>query len=286
MFASVVVLLLMTVSSFAQGGQGGQRGQRGRPPARPAPRGADGRISFGPIPGELGVWLPGAGGAERLVDPDPGDPLDAQFPIPAAARFPGKLKNADVPFQPWAKALQAYRRENQFEPHTRCKPSGGPRQFLTPYGVEFVSNTVEQRVFIFDIGGPHTFRTIFMDGRPHPKDLVPSYYGHSTGRWDGDTLVVDTVGFNESFWMDRYGFPTTDKLHLIERFTRTDSDTTKYEVTVDDPGAYTAPWTSGFFLFWQAGTELFEYICQENNFASSLMVGAQKSVNRTSDIVP
>src|SRR5262245_44323867 len=142
----VAALILLCASlCFGQGGQGGQRGQRGRPPAKPAPRTADGRVTLGPLPGELGVWLPGAGGAERLVDPDPGDPLDNQFPIPAAARFPGKLKLADVPFQPWAKAVYAYRRENQLEPHTRCKPSGGPRQFLTPYGVEFVVNNDLQR---------------------------------------------------------------------------------------------------------------------------------------------
>jgi hypothetical protein len=243
-------------------------------------------VSLGPLPGELGVWLPGAGGAERLVDFESGDPIDAQFPVAAAAKFPGKLNIRDVPFQPWAKELYAYRRQNQLEPHTRCKPSGGPRQFLTPYGVEFVTNEENKRIFIFDIGGPHTFRTIFMDGQHHPENLVPSYYGHSTGRWDGDTLVVDTVGFNENFWLDRYGFPSTAKLHLIERFTRIDSITMKYEVTIDDAGAYSAPWTSGFYLFWDAGQELFEYVCQENNFAGNLMVGAQESVDRTSQIVP
>ena len=277
------LIFVATTFGFAQGGQ---RGQRGRPPARPAPRQADGRVSLGPLPGELGVWLPGAGGAERLVDFDSGDPIDAQFPIAAAAKFPGKLNVRDVPFQSWAKELYAYRRQNQLEPHTRCKPSGGPRQFLTPYGVEFVSNEENKRIFIFDIGGPHTFRTIFMDGRPHPKDFVPSYYGHSIGYWEGDTLIVDTIAFNENFWLDRYGFPSTEKLHLIERFTRTDSNTMKYEVTVDDPGAYTAPWTSGFYLFWDAGQELFEYVCQENNFAGNLMVGAQESVDRTSQIIP
>jgi hypothetical protein len=280
---TTALMLFATTLAFGQGG-GGQRGQLGRPPARPAPRDANGRATLSPLPGEVGVWLPGAGGAERLVDPAPGEP--DQFPIPARARFSGKLNTSQVPFQPWARALHAYRRENQFEPHTRCKPSGGTRQFLTPYGVEFVENPIEKRVFIFDIGGPHTFRTIFMDGRPHPKELVPSYYGHSIGHWESDTLVVDTVGFNESFWLDRYGYPTTDKLHLSERFTRTDSDTIKYEVTVDDPGAYTAPWTSGFFLFMQSGVELFEYICQENNFASTLMIGEQQSVDRTSQIVP
>jgi len=281
-------ILITTVFVFGQAAQGGQgqRGQRGRPPARPVPRQADGRVSLGPLPGEVGVWLPGAGGAERLVDFDSSDPLGSQFPIAPAARFPGKLNVHDVPFQPWAKELFAYRRANQLEPHTRCKPSGGPRQFLTPYGVEFVTNEVDKRILIFDIGGPHTFRTIFMDGQPHPKNLIPSYYGHSTGHWEADTLVVDTVGFNESFWIDRYGLPSTEKLHLIERFTRTDSNTIKYEVTVDDPGAYTAPWTSGFYLFWDSGVELFEYICQENKFAGNLMVGAQEAIDRTSQIVP
>src|SRR5215510_5096063 len=216
-FAAAFILI---ATAFGLG-QAGQRGQRGRPPARPAPRQADGRVSLGPVPGERGVWLPGAGGAERLVDFEAGDPIDVQFPIAAAARFPGKLNVRDVPFLPWAKELYNYRRENQLEPHTRCKPSGGPRQFLTPYGVEFVINKTEQRIFIFDIGGPHTFRTIFMDGKPHPTNLTPSYYGHSTGRWDGDTLVVDTVGMNERFWLDRQGTPHTEKLHMVERLTRT-----------------------------------------------------------------
>jgi hypothetical protein len=100
-----------------------------------------------------------------------------------------------------------------------------------------------------------------------------------------DTLVIDTVGFNEGFWMSR-GLPHTSQLHLIERFTRTDSNTMKYEVTVDDPGAYTAPWTAGFLLRWEAGTELFEYVCQDNNHAPELMLGAQQSVDRSSPIVP
>jgi hypothetical protein len=122
-----------------------------------------------------------------------------------------------------------------------------------------------QRVYMFDIGGPHSFRIIYMDGRQHPKDLEPSYYGHSVGHWEGDTLVVDAVGFNEKFWLSRDGLPHTDKLHLIERFTRTDANTLKYEVTIDDPGAYTAKWSSGFNVRWNAGLDLFEYVCQDNN---------------------
>lgn len=240
------------------------RQQRPAPPSRPAPRLPNGRVSLGPLPGEAGLWLPGPGGT-------PGEP------------WPPNV-NA-LPFQPWARELYAYRRQNQFEPHTRCKPSGGPRQFLTPYGVEFVELQEQQRMFIMDIGGPHTFRVIYMDGRAHPKDLDPSYYGHSTGRWEGDTLIVDTVGFNEGFWFSR-GIPHTDRLRMIEKFTRADMNNTKYEVTIDDPGAYTQPWTAGFTLSWDTGLELFEYVCQDNNFAGELMVGSQESVDRRNPIVP
>ena len=264
------LILVSCVFAFGQDPDlGNQNSGTVRPPrrvqpARPAPRGADGRVLLGPITGEAGIWLPGPGGT-------PGEP------------WPPKPN--DLPFQDWARALFQYRRANQFEPHTRCKPSGGPRQFLTPYGVEFVEMQDLKRIFIMDIGGPHTFRTIYMDGRAHPKNLEPSYYGDSTGKWEGDTLVVDTVGFNEAFWISR-GIPTTDRLHMIERFTRNDSNTMKYEVTIDDPGAYTASWTAGFQLSWDQGLELFEYVCQDNNYAPELMLGSEHSVDRTSRIVP
>ena len=148
-----------------------------------------------------------------------------------------------MPFQPWAKALFDDREKHELEPHARCKASGMTRQFLTPYGTEFVEIAELKRIYIFDVGGPHTFRTIYMDGRSHPKNLTPSYYGHSIGWWEGDTLVVDSVGFNESFWWDRRGLPHTEQLHFVERFTRTDSRNMRYEFTVDDPGAYTKPFS-------------------------------------------
>jgi hypothetical protein len=239
------------------------RGRQGPPPG-PAPRSADGKVLLGgATPAVKGVWLPGNGGFQGVV-----------------------LEGMTIPFQPWAKALFEDRAKNQLEPHTRCKPSGVARQFLTPYGVEFVDMAELQRVYIFDIGGPHTYREIYMDGRTHPNDVTPTYYGHAIGWWEGDTLVVDTVGFNEGFWMDRRGLPTTEKLHTLERFTRTNAETIKYEVTIDDPGAYTKPWSSNFELRWENGTELFEYVCQQMNYAPSLMVGAAKSVDRTSAIVP
>ncbi len=234
------------------------------PPPGPAPRNAVGRVLLGgATPKVKGVWTPLFGITQPIK------PVD------------------ELPFQPWAKALFVARQSAQLEPHTRCKPSGTSREFLTPYGVEFVELPGIKRIYIFDIGGPHTFRTVYMDGRSHPKDWVPTYYGHSVGWWEGDTLVVDSVGFNEGFWMDRRGLPTTDQLHTVERFTRQNADIMRYEITVDDPGAYTKPWTTWFNLHWENGTELYEYVCQEANYATNLMVGEHaKSVDRTSPIAP
>ncbi len=281
-FVLALFVVLMTLSAVPLLAQQGGRGQRGPAvPPRPTPRLPDGRVNLGPPAGEKGIWAP-AGIVQLYVYPN-----SVNRSGPASA-LPNPIKAEDVPFQPWARALHDARELNfeSDEPHTRCKASPGPRQFVTPYGVEFVEAPELQRMYIFDIGGPHTYRTIFMDGRAHPKDLKPTYYGHSVGKWDGDSLVVDTVGYSERVWIDREGTPTTTQLHLTERFTRTDMNTLKYEVTVDDPGAYTAPWTGGFMLRWSAGTELFEYICQDNNKAPEGMVGAGDSVNRTSPIVP
>jgi hypothetical protein len=244
------------------GGVGGPG--RGRGPAGPTPRRADGSVILGSVSSnDKGIWLPGAGGFQTL--------------------FPEDTK---IPMHDWARGVLADRLRNQLEPHTRCKPSGLGRQFLTPYGVEIVEFPELKRIYIFDIGGPHTYRTIYTDGRTHPPDLEPSFYGHSIGWWDGDTLVVDTVGFNEAFWMDRRGTPHTEELHAVERFTRTDARTIRYEIEVEDPGAYTERWQGGFTLGWSAGEELFEYVCQQANYADNLMVGEHSSIDRTTPIVP
>jgi hypothetical protein len=247
------------------------RGGRGRakPPARPTPHLADGRVDFGPLPGEMGVWEGNAGSTLATNVKGLDNPR---------MNLPTNLKIADVPFQPWARAVYEYRQASttKDDPHVRCKPSGGPRMFHTPYGMEFLDLADQKKVIIVGVGGPHTWRTIYMDGRPHPKDLDPTFAGHSVGKWEGDSLVVDTVGFNEKFWLTREGIPLTSHLHLIERFTRLDSDTMKYEATIDDPGAYTATWTGGWLLQWQANEELYEYVCQDNNRDPKHMYGGSR----------
>ena len=164
--------------------------------------------------------------------------------------FPGKPKESEVPFQPWARALYQISR-NQF-----VRASHPLQTLRRPPAIHHAGwrrvrgYAGSSTIYIIDQAGPQTFQAIYMDGRPHPKNLTPSYYGHSVGHWEGDTLVVDSVGFNERFWMERQGAPHTEQLHLVERFTRVDSDNIKIEVTIDDPGAYTKTWTTGFFMRW------------------------------------
>lgn len=287
---AAAMMLPAALALFAQGAPGAEssifaQGERAKAgPPKPTPHWPDGRVNLGPVPGETGLWLP-IDARISLADKGPGRGPGAGKNAP---RYEKNIKYSAVPFQPWARALFMARLDHQMEPHSRCKPSGGPRQIMTPYGVEFADIPDQKRMYIMDVGGPHTSRVIYMDGRPHPKKLDPSYYGHNVGHWEGDTLVVDSVGYNESFWIDREGNPTTERLHMSETFTRKDMDTLLYVVTVDDPGAYTGVWSGGFYLEWTPKTELFEYVCQENNFASELLVGggSQKSVERASQIVP
>ena len=124
-----------------------------------------------------------------------------------------------------------------------------------------------------------------MDARI-PRHVEPSAFGHSIGWWEGDTLVIDTIGIDESAWLERWALPHTDRLHTIERVTRPDLNTLKYELTVDDPGAYTAPWTSGYTLRWTPNLETFEYVCQQNNYGPQMMVGVEGGETRTSTVVP
>jgi hypothetical protein len=234
--------------------------------ARPAPLWPDKQPRLGPLPGGAeGYWAyPSStvlieSGVNVDISPD------------------GLLRNiADAPkvapFQPWAQGVFINRQSRylQDDPtYLNCKPPGGPRQFQLPEGVQFVEDRARQRIFVLIGGGNNNFRIIYLDGRDHVgqvggDDDNPLYYGRSVGQWKGDTLVVDTRGFNEDFWFTIGGLPHTEQLRLTERFSRPDFDTLRYDVTVDDPGAYTRPWSNGWTLRWVSGEDMPRHLCQEN----------------------
>jgi len=205
----------------------------------PAPKGKVPRMPDGK-PDFSGIWNP-----DRHFIYDIGSALK-----------PGEL----LPLQPWAADLTKTRLSKE-DPEARCLPTGVPR--LPPYPFKIVQ-TPKLLVILFE-GNIHSYRQIFLDGRAHPKDLDPTWYGDSTGKWDGDTLVIDSVGFNDKFWFDFAGHPHTDKLHITERYRRTDLGQLEEEVTIDDPGAYTKPFTMYGHFPLDTSTELMEYICNENN---------------------
>jgi len=272
----------LVVASFwvlhAQGGRG-----RGNPAASlPTPRLADGTVNFGRVPGEKGIWnVPYITNmADQAIGPD-GQKL---APPPPARGGGGRAAGAGggggrgrggaktepwMPFQPWAAAVYDYNSVNQskYDPEGYCLPPGGPRMMATPYPAEIIQLPDQKRVLMIFEGATHIWREIFMDGRPHPTGdaLNPTYLGHSVGHYEGDALVVDSVGFNEATWLDYFGHPHTDQMHVVERFTRPNKGTLHFEAMVDDPGAYTKPFTVAWDIQWNGTSELTEYICQENN---------------------
>jgi hypothetical protein len=173
----------------------------------------------------------------------------------------GLPKGETLPLLPSARKILESRLSKD-DPQASCLPSGVPR--IAPYPWRIVQ-TPTHIFFLFE-ANIHSYRQIFMDGRKHPVDPDPTWYGHSIGRFEGDTLVVDTVGFNDKFWFDFKGHPHTERLHIIERYTRKDHNTLVNQITIDDPGAYSRPFTVTFTAeLAPAGDELMEYICQENN---------------------
>ena len=267
------------------------RGRGPSGPPQPTPRLPDGTPNLGRIAGEKGVWnvpyITNMG--ERVVEPDgttamerrpamgrggrgrgaaPEGPLGGGEGTSGGGRG-GAQAEPQVPFQPWAAAVYDYHSKNQskYDPEGYCLPPGGPRMMATPYPMEIIQLPEQKRVLMMFEGAAHVWREIYMDGRPHPQgdDLNPTYLGHSVGRWEGDTLVVDVVGFNEATWIDYFGHPHTDMLHVVERFSRPNKSVLHFEATFDDPGAYTKPFTVRWDIPWNARGELTEYICQENN---------------------
>ena len=230
---------------------------------RSAPRWPDGQVRLGPEPGKKGYWADAS--ARSLVD------STASRIGMSDEGLLNNLADADrvAPFQPWARALYLRRQRNLLadDPAGRCIPAGGPRQFQMPNGVQFVEQKDLGRILVLSGGNNRNWRPIAVDGRAQgqPAEVVLSYYGNSVGKWETkDTLMVDSIGFNERFWFTNGGLPHTEALHLVERFTRTDLNTLKYDVTIEDPRTYTRPWTANFTLSWVADQEIQEYFCEEN----------------------
>jgi hypothetical protein len=248
LFTAVVSAAALTaaISLLAQAPAGQNKGAdakgniglfRNQPavPTGPAPKFADG------TPDLTGVWLGGGGS-------------DADIANPRSLK-----EGSKVIMLPWAEALVKTRQSKE-DPEANCLPAGIPRG--SPYPWRMVQTPTHY--FLLFEGNIHSYRQIFMNAK-HPADPDPTWFGHSVGHWEGNTLIVDTVGFNDKFWFDYVGHPHTEKLHTIERYTRTDMGHLAIEVTIDDPGAYAQPFTTVGRAQLMVGAELLEYICQENN---------------------
>ena len=169
-----------------------------------------------------------------------------------------------LPFQPWAAELHRERvaDNSKDNPDAHCLPMG-MMQFHNHGQPRKMIQTPQVIVILYEANAG--IRQIFTDGRPLPgKDADPWWYGYSTGHWEGDTLVVQSAGFRDMGWLDVEGSPLTDTAHIIERYRRPDFGHLDIEVTIDDPKAYTKPWTVAVHQRIMADTELIEFVCQEN----------------------
>jgi len=173
----------------------------------------------------------------------------------------------EAPWRPWVKSMWEYNTSNdsKYDPEGFCLPPGGPRAFATPYPAEIIQH--RDRIMVVFEGGGHVWREIHMDGREHPplNEINPTYFGHSIGHWEGDTLVIDTIGYNEKTWLDYSGTHHTNQLHTVEYITRPYKEKLNYRILIDDPGAFYEPWEAEWDIAWAEGVEMQDYICQENN---------------------
>ena len=205
----------------------------------PAPRLADGK------PDLSGVWNP---------------------PTKYLRNLAADLKDGDVSFQPWAKALYDERAAGlhwKEEPDANCLPQGLPKILVAPAPWRIVQ-APGYMVFVHEAF--NLWWQVFLDGREFAAsdDVTPTWMGYSTGKWDGDTLVVDSRGFNGKVWLDQLGKPSTEALHLTMRFRRKDLGHLEMQITIDDPKAYNKPWTVTVEATLMTSGELMEFICLEN----------------------
>jgi hypothetical protein len=182
------------------------------------------------------------------------------------------LTNEDPPMTPWGEARYKAAKPNigphqvplsqTNDPVSNCSPPGVPRIYLQR-GLPFEIMQIPGRVvMLFEYD--HFVRQIFTDGRQHPQDITPSWMGDSIGKWEGDTLVVDTVGFNDKTWLDQVGHPHSDALHVVERFRRVKHDSLNIDITIDDPKAYTKPWVTHLIYDLKPDWNIGEEVCEDN----------------------
>jgi hypothetical protein len=226
--------------------------------AAPAPRGSDGKPDFS------GLWDAARTGAA--------EPVSGAGPLAAEFWNVGSLLKEPLPYQPWARELYNTRRatNGKDNPNARCLPLGPLPMLSNP----FPRRVVQVPGFMAILYEKNTeYRQIFTDGRPLPVDPQPAYNGYSSGKWEGDTLVVQTIGLRDGLWLDEDGNPLTDAARITERFRRPNYGSMEIEVTVDDRKAYTAPWTIKIQWGLKLNADLMEYVCLENEQDISHMVG-------------
>ena len=226
----------------------------------PPPRTPDGK------PDLSGIWTMMCPTAKGLVMCLPETYVSREF------ADIGRSLDGGLPYQPWAAdEVKARREQNgKDDPFTHCLP-GTPARIHT---VPFLRKIVQTRgLLLFLSEANASYRQIFTDGRPLPEDPNPSWNGYSTGHWEGDTLVVETNGFRDGQWLDRWGSPLTDEAQMTEKFRRVNFGTLEIVLTVDDPKAYTKPWTVRLSQSIALNTELLDWICLENEKDFPHLVG-------------
>jgi hypothetical protein len=181
------------------------------------------------------------------------------------------LTRGEISMTPYGKAkfaeakptfgAKAYSIADSNEPTFQCFPPGVPAVYTYLYPVQIVP-TQGEVILLYEYD--HQVRHVYTDGRPHPPDVQPTWMGHSIGHMDGDAFVIDTVGFNDRSWLDRFGHPHSDQLHLTERFQRVGADLMRIDLTIDDPKTYTQPWSSQLFYQHKPNWGLLEYLCTDN----------------------
>jgi hypothetical protein len=210
------------------------------------------------------IGKPGAAAAPVAVGPAADDhSCIRQQSLPADQLNIGRTLKDGLPYQPWAAELVKTRLAKQAvdDPHAHCLPPNYPRAYVLPQYFKIVQ-TPSLIVLLHEFNA--SYRQIFTDGRPLPKSMNPTWNGYSAGRWEGGTLVVETAGFRDDLWLDFSGSPMTEAARVTERFRRPTFGTLEIEVTVNDPKAYTRPWTVTLKEKLIVDTDLLDEICLEN----------------------